>query len=136
MKTNGEDVAEFVNLQKNRVGIERLLHAAKYSWRGMKDAWQEPAFRLEVIVFIFSLPLALLIGDGVIEKLILLSSVWLLMIVEITNSAIESAIDRIGLEEHELSRKAKDLGSAAVFMAIALSGTTWVVIGAKNLLVG
>ena len=83
-------------------------------------------------MFFISLPFAIFIGNGVYEKLLLASSVWVLMIVEILNSAIESAIDRIGLEENELSRKSKDLGSAAVLMSIILCSAIWLIVALKN----
>jgi diacylglycerol kinase (ATP) len=69
--------------------------------------------------------LALLIGNGWLEKFLLIASIWVLMLIEVLNSAIESAIDRVGSEEHELSRRAKDLGSAAVLMGILLCLALW-----------
>ncbi|AIJ47013.1 MULTISPECIES: diacylglycerol kinase [Comamonas] len=115
----------FNNIQKNRKGFSRVWHASKYSWSGIKDAWLEPAFRLEVILFMISLPLAQLIGRSMMEKLLLISCIWFLMIVEVINSAIESAIDRVGFQYHELSRKAKDLGSASVLMTIIFCLVVW-----------
>lgn len=129
---NDDDAVEFVNLQKRRLGISRLVYAARYSRQGIRDAWAEPAFRLEAKLFFISLPFAIFIGDGVYEQLLLASSVWVLMIVEILNSAIESAIDRIGLEKNELSRKSKDLGSAAVLMSIILCSAIWLIVALKN----
>ncbi|WP_057092290.1 diacylglycerol kinase [Comamonas thiooxydans] len=115
----------FNNIQKNRKGFSRVWHASKYSWSGIKDAWLEPAFRLEVILFMISLPLAQFIGRSMMEKLLLISCIWFLMIVEVINSAIESAIDRVGFQYHELSRKAKDLGSASVLMTIIFCLVVW-----------
>lgn len=115
----------FNNIQKNRKGFSRVWHASKYSWSGIKDAWLEPAFRLEVILFMISLPLPQLIGRSMMEKLLLISCIWFLMIVEVINSAIESAIDRVGFQYHELSRKAKDLGSASVLMTIIFCLVVW-----------
>ena len=131
MKNNSKSNI-FNNIQKNRKGFSRVWHASKYSWSGIKDAWLEPAFRLEVILFVISLPLAQLIGRSMMEKLLLISSIWFLMIVEVINSAIESAIDRVGLQYHELSRKAKDLGSASVFMTIIFCLVVWSSIAIKN----
>ena len=122
----------FNNIQKNRKGFSRVWHASKYSWSGIKDAWLEPAFRLEVILFVISLPLAQLIGRSMMEKLLLISCIWFLMIVEVINSAIESAIDRVGLQYHELSRKAKDLGSASVLMTIIFCLIIWSSLIYKN----
>ena len=124
MKNNSKSNI-FNNIQKNRKGFSRVWHASKYSWSGIKDAWLEPAFRLEVILFMISLPLAQLIGRSMMEKLLLISCIWFLMIVEVINSAIESAIDRVGFQYHELSRKAKDLGSASVLMTIIFCLVVW-----------
>ena len=67
---NNDDAVEFVNLQKRRVGISRLVYAARYSWQGIRDSWVEPAFRLEAKLFFISLPFAIFIGNGVYEKLL------------------------------------------------------------------
>lgn len=131
-KISGDD-NKFINHQKNRVGLMRLFYATKYSLRGFADALLEPAFRLETKIFLLSIPLAAVIGNGLFEILILVSGVWFIMIIEVINSAIESAIDRVGLEEHELSRKSKDLGSLAVLMAIFLCVAMWLAITAKNI---
>lgn len=129
---NTEKIENFNNLQKRRTGISRLWNASKYSWSGIKDAWGEPAFRLETKLFILSLPLSQAIGENLMEKLLLISSIWLLLVVEVINSAIESAIDRIGLQYHDLSRKAKDLGSASVLMTIIFCLVVWSSIAIKN----
>jgi len=78
--------------------------------------------------------LALLIGNGWLEKFLLIASIWVLMLIEVLNSAIESAIDRVGSEEHELSRRAKDLGSAAVLMGILLCLALWTATIYNNIL--
>lgn len=75
MKNNSKSNI-FNNIQKNRKGFSRVWHASKYSWSGIKDAWLEPAFRLEVILFVISLPLAQLIGRSMMEKLLLISCIW------------------------------------------------------------
>nr|WP_289815020.1 diacylglycerol kinase [Delftia tsuruhatensis] len=125
VKNNSTKPNIFVNQQKSRKGLNRLIHATRYSWRGILDAWHEKAFRLECKIFVISTPLALLIGNGWLEKFLLIASIWVLMLIEVLNSAIESAIDRVGSEEHELSRRAKDLGSAAVLMGILLCLALW-----------
>lgn len=129
---NTKEIENFNNLQKHRTGLSRLWNASKYSWSGIKEAWLEPAFRLEVKLFLLALPLSQVIGVTLMEKLLLISSIWLLIVVEVINSAIESAIDRIGPQYHELSRKAKDLGSASVLMTLVLCLVFWSSIAIKN----
>jgi diacylglycerol kinase (ATP) len=115
-----------VNPQKNRRGLTRLWHASLYSLAGLKAAWAgTPAFRLEVLLFACMLPAAGYIGKNWVEVTLLLSTGVLLMVVELLNTAIETAIDRIGLEHHALSGMAKDLGSAAVFIASGYTGLVW-----------
>jgi len=106
--------------------ITRLIHAIKYSCRGFKSAWQnEMAFQLEIILSLILIPTALWLGQTPIENILLISSWILVLIIELINSAIEAAIDRIGQEQHELSGRAKDLGSAAVMLTVCLMATTW-----------
>ena len=110
-------------------GIKRIISAFFNSIRGMKDCWKnEAAFRQEVIGSLILIPLGLYLGEGGIEKSLLVSVCFLVLIVEILNSGIEAAIDRIGHEHHELSGLAKDLGRAAVFMSLTLVGITWFLI--------
>jgi diacylglycerol kinase (ATP) len=115
-----------VNPQKKRKGLHRLWHAALYSLAGLKAAWAgTPAFRLEVFLFALMLPAAFYLGKNWAEVALLLSTGVLLMVVELLNTAIETAIDRISLEHHPLSGMAKDLGSAAVFVASAYTALVW-----------
>lgn len=114
-----------VNPQKGRVGLARLWHAAGYSLNGMRAAWQETAFRQEVLVAILLLPASLWLGRNWIETTLLAGSWILVMIVELLNTGIESAIDRVGPEFHGLSKRAKDLGSAAVLLSLLLSAAIW-----------
>ena len=115
-----------VNPQKQRKGLQRLWHAALYSIAGLKAAWAgTPAFRLEVFLFALMLPAAFYLGKNWVEVALLLSTGVLLMVVELLNTAIETAIDRIGLEHHPLSGMAKDLGSAAVFVASLYTALVW-----------
>ena len=107
-------------------GFTRLLKAAGYSWQGLSAAYRhEAAFRQEIWLCIVMIPLGLFLGNGGVEKALLVSSLLLLPLVEILNSAIEAAVDRIGNEQHELSGRAKDMGSAAVAMAMILTAVVW-----------
>ncbi|ASI90336.1 MULTISPECIES: diacylglycerol kinase [Vibrio] len=112
-------------IQKN-TGIKRIIYAARYSWLGLIAAWKnEAAFRQEVVALIAAVIIALLIDVSLFQKVALVGSVVFVMIVELMNSAVEAVVDRIGLERHELSGRAKDLGSAAVFLAIGLALMIW-----------
>jgi diacylglycerol kinase (ATP) len=107
-------------------GIKRILNACVYSYYGYKATWQnEAAFRQEVALLVFTTPLALWLGQTVIDKLLLVGSLVLVLLVELLNSAIEAAVDRVGLEHHELSGRAKDIGSAAVNLALIWAAITW-----------
>ena len=114
-----------VNPQKARQGLSRLLHATGYSLQGLRAGWHETAFRQETLAALVLLPLALWLGQGWVEVALLAGSVLLVLIVELLNSGIESAIDRVGPEWHALSKRAKDLGSAAVLLALLLAGGIW-----------
>jgi diacylglycerol kinase (ATP) len=120
-----EALTEFVNEQKGRTGFSRMWHAAGYSMAGLRAAWQEAAFRLEACLAFVMLPLSFFIARGWVEVALLAGSVLLVLIVELLNTAIEAAIDRIGLERHPLSKRAKDMGSAAVLLAVLLAGGIW-----------
>jgi diacylglycerol kinase (ATP) len=110
-------------------GIKRLINACIFSAAGYKAAWQnEEAFRLEVIIFVITTPLALWLGQSTIEKLLLIGSVVLVLLVELLNSAVEAVVDRVGFEHHELSGRAKDIGSAAVNLSLAWAAITWAAI--------
>lgn len=107
-------------------GVKRLIKAMVFSWQGFCAAFKhEEAFRQELLLAVVLIPVALLMGEGAIEKVLLIGSVVLLLLVEILNSAIEAVVDRFGDEMHELSGRAKDMGSAAVFLAIVLLCVTW-----------
>lgn len=109
-----------------RTGLSRILWATRYSWLGIKAAWKnEAAFRQELILMLIMLPAALWLGQTAVERLILIASCFLVVIVELINSAIEAVVDRIGSELHPLSGQAKDMGSAAVFFALLLVGICW-----------
>ena len=107
-------------------GWKRIRNAMFFSVAGFKATWQhEEAFRQEVILFVVACPIALLLHRTPIETLLLLGSLILVLLVELLNSAIEAAIDRIGFEHHELSERAKDIGSAAVMLALIWAAITW-----------
>ena len=107
-------------------GITRWVKALGFTWQGLKAAYKhEEAFRQEVFLLAVAIPLAIWLGDSGVEKALLIGSVLLLLLVEIINSAIEAAIDRFGGELHELSGRAKDMGSAAVFIAMVNVGMVW-----------
>lgn len=107
-------------------GLRRLLLAFVNSWKGFKGAFRfEAAFRQEVALAVVLLPLGVWLGKSGIEKALLLSSVVLVLIVELLNTGIETVVDRIGLERHELSGLAKDVGSTAVLLSFALLAIVW-----------
>ena len=114
-----------VNPQKARRGLNRILHAGGYSIQGLRAGWGEPAFRQEAILSWALLPLAFWLGQSWVETALLAGSVVLVMIVELLNTSVESAIDRIGPEWHDLSKRAKDMGSAAVLLSLLLCGGIW-----------
>ena len=107
-------------------GLGRLVRATGYSIDGLAAAYRsESAFRQEVWVAAVLLPLALWVGQGWVETALLMATVLLVLIVELLNSGIEAAIDRVSLELHELSKRAKDFASAAVFLSLALCSGVW-----------
>lgn len=108
-----------------RRGLKRLWHAAGYSLAGLKAGWYEPAFRQEAIASALLLPLACWLGQHWVERSLLVGVVLLVMLVELLNTGIETAIDRIGPEWHSLSKRAKDMGSAAVLLSLLLALFTW-----------
>lgn len=117
------------NPQKSQPGFKRILNAAKYSYNGVKFAWEhEQAFRQEIFLIVPAIIIALCLPVAPVNKLALIAVLMLILIVELLNSAVEAAIDRISLERHPLSKVAKDLGSAAVFLTFLLALMTWGVI--------
>ena len=116
---------EPVNPQKNRKGLSRVWHATGYSIAGLRAGWHETAFRQEAIASIVLIPAAFWLGRSWVETVLLAGTVILIMIVELLNTGIETAIDRIGPEWHDLSKRAKDMGSAAVLLSLVLCAGTW-----------
>jgi diacylglycerol kinase (ATP) len=113
------------NPQKKRRGFSRVYHAFGFSLEGLKAGWYEPAFQQEAWVFIVLLPCAFLLGSNWVEVCLLIGTVTLVLVVELLNTAIESAIDRHGQDWHELSKRAKDLGSAAVLLSLIFCIGVW-----------
>ncbi len=113
------------NLQKRRKGLSRIWHALGYSWAGLRAGWHETAFRQELLASLLLLPAAFWLGGNWLETVLLAGTVILIMIVELLNTGIETAIDRIGPEWHDLSKRAKDMGSAAVLLSLLLCAGTW-----------
>ncbi len=110
-------------------GFKRLLNATGYSWEGLKAAWcNEEAFRLEGTLSLILTPVALWWGENAIERVLLIGSLLLVIIAELLNSGLEAVVDRIGLESHELSKRAKDIGSAAVFIALLNAAIVWILL--------
>ena len=122
--TNVNDIS-VVNPQKARTGLNRIFHAGGYSIQGLKAGWGETAFRQEAIAAIFLVPAAFWLGRNWVETALLSGTVLIVMIVELLNTGIETAIDRIGPEWHALSKRAKDMGSAAVLLSLLLCGGVW-----------
>ena len=124
MSTPPEALPE-VNPQKLRTGLRRIWHATGYSLAGLRAGWSETAFRQEAMVAMVLLPLSFWLGRSWVETALLAGSVLLVMIVELLNTCIETAIDRIGPEWNHLSKRAKDMGSAAVLLSLLLAGGIW-----------
>ena len=111
---------------KGKTGLRRLLNAFGYSMAGIKAAYQnEVAFRQEVTMAIVLIPLAIYLGDTAITKALMIGSVLLVIIVELLNSSIEATVDRISLENHDLAKRAKDIGSAAVLLSLINLVVVW-----------
>jgi diacylglycerol kinase (ATP) len=114
---------------QNAKGLQRLINACFFSAAGFKATWtHEEAFRQEVLLLVITTPLAVWLGETTIEKLLLIGSIVLVMLVELLNSAVEAVVDRVGLEHHELSGRAKDIGSAAVMLSLVWAAVTWTLI--------
>jgi diacylglycerol kinase (ATP) len=114
------------NPHKGRSGLDRIRRATGYSWAGLCAAYSgESAFRQEVWLSVVAAPLALWLGQGWVEVALLLGSLMLVLIVELLNSGIEAAIDRVSFDLHELSKRAKDLASAAVMLSLLLAAGIW-----------
>jgi len=114
---------------KGKRGVQRLLNALRYSLDGLQAAWSgEDAFRQELILAAVLVPAALLVPVALVERLVLIGSVVMVLIVELLNTAVEAAIDRHSFEINPLAKRAKDMGSAAVMLALLLAAGIWIVI--------
>lgn len=115
-----------VNPQKGRSGLTRVAHATLISIQGLRAGWSETAFRQEAIAALVLIPASFWLGRSWVETALLAGSMMLVMIVELLNTAVEAAIDRIGPEWHDLSKRAKDMGSAAVLLSLLLCSGIWI----------
>jgi len=114
------------NPHKGNKGFTRAWHAAKNSWCGLVYAFmEESAFRQELTLFALLTPLAIVLPINYLEKALLISSLMMVLVVELLNSSVEAAIDRISFEHHDLSKRAKDFGSAAVMIALFIAILVW-----------
>ncbi|HQZ02276.1 MAG TPA: diacylglycerol kinase [Thauera sp.] len=111
---------------KGRTGLRRVWNALHYSLDGLQAAYRhEEAFRQEAWLALLMIPLALWLGEGAVERVLMIGSVLLVLIVELVNSAIEATVDRISLERHPLAKRAKDIGSAVVLIALINLVVVW-----------
>ncbi len=114
-------------------GFQRIVKATGYSWQGFRAAWQnESAFRQECTLGLILLPLAFVIGQSMLQVAVLISMLAVVLITELLNSAVEAVVDRVGDEHHDLAGRAKDMGSAAVFVSLALVVIVWTMMSIKN----
>ena len=129
MNTENNNNQEQANDLKGKTGIKRILNAAGYSLAGLKAAFiNEAAFRQLVLLNCVLIPIALYLDVTQVERLLLIASVFITLIIELLNSAIEATVDRISLSLHPLSKQAKDMGSAAQLLGLTLVALTWFII--------
>jgi diacylglycerol kinase (ATP) len=113
-------------MSKQSTGLRRVVNATFFSIAGLKAAWRnEAAFRQECLLALVLTPAGLWLGRTAVERSLLVGTVLLVLIVELLNSAVEAVVDRVGPERHALSGRAKDLGSAGVFMSLLLTALVW-----------
>jgi diacylglycerol kinase (ATP) len=116
-------------VSKGATGIRRLVNALGYSLAGLRGAFQhEDSFRQELLMASILIPAAFFLGETKIEVVLLTASVLIVLIVELVNSALEATVDRISTELHALAKRAKDIGSAAVFLSLINLATIWVLV--------
>jgi len=116
-----------------RKGIGRIIHAAGYSWSGIKACWQhEAAFRQELMLSAVLFPLSFYVTADLAETALLIATLFLVLLMELVNSAVEAVVDRIGPEHHALSGRAKDIGSAAVMLSLLLVAIVWGLVIVKH----
>jgi diacylglycerol kinase (ATP) len=116
-------------MNTKNTGFKRIVNATFFSLAGLEAAWRnEAAFRQECVLALVLTPTAFWLGRTAVERSLLLGTVWLVLIVELLNSAVEAAVDRVGTDHHKLSGRAKDLGSAGVFVSLLLTSIVWAMI--------
>jgi len=116
-------------MASENTGVRRIILAAKYSWQGLTTCYRkEAAFRQEMWLAIVLSPVAIWQGDNNLERAILLGSLFMILIVELLNTGIENTVDRFGGEQHKLSGRAKDMGSAAVMLTLLMTTVIWVLL--------
>jgi len=108
--------------------VRRVLKAAGYSLAGFKAALSEASFRQELVIALILVPVGLWLGTTGVERALLVGSVLLVLIVELLNSAVEATVDRVSLDHHSLAKRAKDIGSAAVMLALVNVAVVWLLI--------
>jgi diacylglycerol kinase (ATP) len=114
---------------KGKTGMQRVINAARYSLEGLAAAARhEDAFRQELILAAVLVPLGLWLGADGVERALLVGSVLMVLVVELLNSAVEATVDRVSLEDHQLAKRAKDIGSAAVMMSLLTVGVVWLLV--------
>jgi diacylglycerol kinase (ATP) len=117
---------------KGKTGISRLVNAFGYSVAGTFAAFKhEDAVRQEVILSVILIPLAIYLGQSAIEQALMIASILLIIIVELLNSSVEATVDRISVKRHKLAKRAKDIGSAAVFFSLVNAAVIWFLILVK-----
>lgn len=125
MSDSGDSVSPY----KGKTGLRRLFNAVGYTWDGLRAAFRhEDAFRQEVFLALLLVPLALYLGGTGIERALMVAAVLGVLMVELLNSALEAAVDRISLEHHTLIKRAKDMGSAAVMLALVNAVVVWALV--------
>ena len=120
-------------MKKENIIVRRLVNATRYSLAGLAAAWRnEEAFRLEILASIVMIPSSFWIGSNAVEVSLLTGSCFIVLITELLNSAVETIVDKIGTEHHELSGRAKDIGSAAVLVSLVMTILVWGLITAER----
>lgn len=116
-------------MASENTGLRRVLLAARYSWQGLTTCYRkEAAFRQELWLVLLLAPLALWLGKDGVERALLIGSLMLVLVVELLNTGIENVVDRVGSEPHKLSGRAKDMGSAAVFVSLVTTALVWALV--------
>lgn len=117
-------------MKSGNTGLKRVVNATLFSLAGLRAAWRnEAAFRQECVLAVIMTPTAFWLGQTAVERSLLIGTVWLVLVVELLNSAVEAVVDRVGTDHHKLSGQAKDLGSAGVFVSLLLTVLVWGMIG-------